>query len=265
MCSGNMSVTRKPRLVGNALCGDDIRHGNIELRHLRYFVAVAEELNFHRAASRRSITQPPLTKQIAGLDEQVGVSLFARERQRIVGLTSASAEFLSEARRSGRGCICRVQRVTLGRLGRLRIGLTSDAATLHLTEIHALFHSRLRKVLVELVELTGSKVLPAPRANTIDLALASEPTDTEGLLSKSRGGKDGALFFLRAIRFAARLRSSPPILLAKLSCWFAHRPKRECSLGGGGSKRSWMGPGLHSGYPTPGRRSCWRAPVRLSH
>ena len=99
MCSGNMSVTRKPRLVGNALCGDDIRHGNIELRHLRYFVAVAEELNFHRAASRLSITQLPLTKQIAGLDEQVGVSLFARERQRIVGLTSAGAEFLSEARR----------------------------------------------------------------------------------------------------------------------------------------------------------------------
>ena len=75
-----------------------------------------------------------------------------------------------------------MQRVTLGRLGRLRIGLTSDAATLHLTEIHALFHSRLRKVLVELVELTGSKVLPAPRANTIDLALASEPTDTEGFV-----------------------------------------------------------------------------------
>ena len=112
-----MSVTRKPRLVGNALCGDDIRHGNIELRHLRYFVAVAEELNFHRAASRLSITQLPLTKQIAGLDEQVGVSLFARERQRIVGLTSASAEFLSEARRilrSGRGCICGVQRAALG-------------------------------------------------------------------------------------------------------------------------------------------------------
>jgi DNA-binding transcriptional LysR family regulator len=77
--------------------------------------------------------------------------------------------------------IGRAQRIALGRSGRLRIGLTSDAATLHLTEILAKFHACLPKVLVELVELTGSKVLPALRANTIDLALASEASDTDGL------------------------------------------------------------------------------------
>ena len=75
----------------------EIRHGNVELRHLRYFVAAAEELNLHRAAHRLEITQPALTKQIAGLEEQMGVSLFARERHRLAGLTAAGTGFLGEA------------------------------------------------------------------------------------------------------------------------------------------------------------------------
>ena len=177
--------TNEPQSARNLRRTDDIRHGNIEFRHLQYFVAVAEELNFHRAAERLNVTQPAVTKQIAVLEEQVGVSLFARERRRLVGLTSAGAEFLAESRRildEVEEAIRSAQRVALGRSGRLRIGLTSDAATLHLTEILARFHARLPKVLVELVELTGSKVLPALRANTIDLALASEAQDTEGFV-----------------------------------------------------------------------------------
>jgi DNA-binding transcriptional LysR family regulator len=169
----------------NPARADDIRHGNVELRHLHYFIAVAEELNFHRAADRLNITQPAVTKQMAVLEEQVGVSLFARERHRLVGLTSAGAEFLAEARRildEVEEAIRRAQRVALGRSGRLRIGLTTDAATLHLTSILEAFHARLPKVLVELVELSGSKVLPALRANTIDLALACEPENTDGFV-----------------------------------------------------------------------------------
>jgi DNA-binding transcriptional LysR family regulator len=177
--------TPEPQSTRNLTRTDDIRHGKIELRHLHYYIAVAEELNFHRAADRLNITQPAVTKQIAVLEEQVGVSLFARERHRLVGLTSAGAEFLAEARcilDEVEEAIGRVQRVGLGRSGRLRIGLTSDAATPHLTSILATFHARLPKVLVELVELPGSKVLPALRANTIDLALASEPQDTAGFV-----------------------------------------------------------------------------------
>jgi DNA-binding transcriptional LysR family regulator len=112
---------------------DGIRHGNVELRHLRYFAVVAEELNLRRAAHRLGITQPALTKQVTGLEEQMGVSLFARERYRLTGLTSAGAEFLAEARQiveQVEDAIRRVQFVALGRSGRLRIGLTDDAATL---------------------------------------------------------------------------------------------------------------------------------------
>lgn len=116
-------------------------------------------------------------------EEQLGVSLFARERHRLVGLTSADAEFLAEARRildEVEEAIRRAQRVALGRSGRLQIGLTSDAATLHLSEILAVFHAHLSKALVEPVELSGSKALPALRANTIDLALACERENTCG-------------------------------------------------------------------------------------
>src|SRR5438876_1586497 len=178
-----MRVSRKPRPPRSTRLPDDIRHGNVELRHLRYFVVVAEELNLRRAADRLEITQPAVTKQVAGLEEQVGVSLFARERHRLTGLTSAGAEFLAEARQileQVEDAIRRVQLVVLGRSGRLRIGLTDDAATLALTAALAAFHARSPNVLVELVELSEPQVLSALRANTVDLALASEPRDADG-------------------------------------------------------------------------------------
>jgi DNA-binding transcriptional LysR family regulator len=173
-----MRVTRKPQTGRSTRLPDGIRHGNVELRHLRYFVVVAEELNLRRAADRLEITQPAVTKQVSGLEEQVGASLFARERNRLTGLTSAGVEFLAEARHileQVADALRHVQLVALGRSGRLRIGLTDDAATLRLTSILAAFHARSPNVLVELVELSGREVLSALRANIVDLALASEP------------------------------------------------------------------------------------------
>ena len=180
-----MRDTRKPASVRRPRSADGIRHGNVELRHLRYFVVVAEELNLRRAAHRLEISQPALTKQVAGLEEQMGVSLLARQRHRLAGLTSAGSEFLAEARRileQVEGTIRHVQLVAHGRSGRLRIGLTDDAATLALTSILAAFHASSPNVLVELVELSDPEVLPALEANTVDLVLASEPRSADGFV-----------------------------------------------------------------------------------
>ena len=175
-----MRVSRKPHSARSTRLPGGIRYGNIELRHLRYFVVVAEELNLRRAANRLEITQPAVTKQVARLEEQMGVSLFARARHRLAGLTSAGSEFLAEARHildQVEDAILSVQLVAHGRSGRLRIGLTDDAATVALTSILAAFHYRSPNVLVELVELAGPEVLAALEANIVDLALASELRD----------------------------------------------------------------------------------------
>jgi DNA-binding transcriptional LysR family regulator len=113
-----MRATRKPQTGRGTRLPDGIRHGNVGLRHLRYFVVVAEELNLRRAADRLEITQPAVTKQISGLEEQVGASLFARERNRLTGLTSAGVEFLAEVRHileQVEDAIRHVQLVALGR------------------------------------------------------------------------------------------------------------------------------------------------------
>ncbi|WP_313084197.1 LysR family transcriptional regulator [Atlantibacter sp.] len=102
---------------------------NIELRHLRYFVAVAEELHFGRAAARLSISQPPLSQQIQILEAQIGAKLLARTN-RSVSLTAAGAQFLTDSRQilsQVEAAAVRAARLHQGETGELRIGFTSSA------------------------------------------------------------------------------------------------------------------------------------------
>src|SRR6202000_1803176 len=99
----------------------------MELRHLRYFVAVAEELHFTRAALRLNIAQPPLSQQIRALEQQLGVQLFVRTR-RSVALTDAGRTLLERSREmlaAAQALPQELQRVARGEVGLLRIGFSS--------------------------------------------------------------------------------------------------------------------------------------------
>lgn len=103
---------------------------NIELRHLHYFIAVAEELNFGRAAERLHIAQPPLTRQIHQLEKELGVELFHRTTRRIE-LTEAGQVYLPEARR----VLAQVQEgatlaqlASRGEVGRVVVGFEGSSA-----------------------------------------------------------------------------------------------------------------------------------------
>lgn len=97
----------------------------MELRHLRYFVAVAEELHFSRAAERLRISPPSLTEQIRDLEQELGASLFTRTK-RNVALTDAGAHFLDEARLTLRQAEHAVHVARLagrGEMGRVEIAM----------------------------------------------------------------------------------------------------------------------------------------------
>lgn len=102
---------------------------DMEFRHLRYFVAVAEERHITRAAERLGLQQPPLSQQIKALEEEVGVRLF-RRLPRGVELTDAGASFFSDAQailRDVDEALNRVKRTARGEQGRLVVGFTSSA------------------------------------------------------------------------------------------------------------------------------------------
>jgi DNA-binding transcriptional LysR family regulator len=153
----------------------------MELRHLRYFVAVAEELHFGRAAERLHIAQPPLSQQIKGLEEELGARLFDRTRRK-VELTHAGRLFLDEARLTLQQAE-RAQRVAIeaeqGLRGRLRIGFVTSASYSVLPTVIRRFRRENPFIDLELIEMTPSRQIKALENREIDAGLLRPPVDSQ--------------------------------------------------------------------------------------
>lgn len=122
------------------------------MRRLRYFVAVAEELHFGRAAARLHVSQSPLSRQIIGLEREIGVRLLERTKHR-VELTAAGEAYLKEARRVLAGdarAVEAARRAARGETGRLVLGFVDCAACGVLPELLKASRERLPDLGVEL-------------------------------------------------------------------------------------------------------------------
>lgn len=143
----------------------------MELRQLRYFVAVAEELHFGRAALRVHIAQPPLSQQIKALEADLGVVLLERTR-RTVALTPAGASFLEQARdileKAGQAAE-QARRVQAGEEGRLAVGFVNPAMDAFLAQAVAAFRGHRPGVGLTLAESPTVDQVEDLRVGRLDL------------------------------------------------------------------------------------------------
>jgi DNA-binding transcriptional LysR family regulator len=202
----------------------------VELRQIRYFIAVAEEGNFSRAAQRLHISQPPLSTQVKGLEEELGAQLF-RRHNRGVSLTAAGSMFLEEMR----AVLSRVDhakelilRAGRGDVGTLRVGFVSIADYSILPAALKRFRSQFPLVEFQLHELTTDAQIRELRAERLDMGIGLAPVqepdlEFQGLLREE--------LVLAAPSGHTSLKASGAIDLRKLAKSSFIVPPRELAPG----------------------------------
>lgn len=149
----------------------------MELRHLRYFLAVAEEMNVHRAARRLNISQPPLSLTIRQLEEEIGVTLFER-KGRGLHITRAGEIFLKRVRailNSAEEAVIEAVQVGQGIAGTLRIGFVSSTVTGILQKSVSVQKRRYPQVNIEMTQSTNKGIPEQIAADEIDIGLLRLP------------------------------------------------------------------------------------------
>lgn len=188
---------------------------DIDLRHLRYFVAVAEELHFGRAAARLGIQQPPLSQQIKYLESVVGHALFTRT-SRSVALTAAGQELLDRARRT----LARVQedlnsvrRIGRGEVGALTVGFAGSAMLTVLPDVIKTYRRSYGDVQLRLLEMATGEGIEHLRDGTVDLCFLRDPGEVDGLVIENLFREP----FVAILPVRHRLAAQQSISVAKLT------------------------------------------------
>ena len=149
----------------------------MELRHLRYFVAVAEDLSFTKAAGKLHLAQPSLTRQIHNLEEELGVRLLNRSKSQVT-LTEEGRSFLADARRIlalATESVLAVQRLSRGEVGQLNISYLSNFDFELLPETLRAFRQSFPHIGLNLFDMTPAEQLRALEARKIDLGFLGLP------------------------------------------------------------------------------------------
>lgn len=161
----------------------------MELRHLRYFVAVAEELNFRKAAERLHIARPPLGVQIRKLEAEVGAALLSRDGRNI-GLTEAGRVFLDRARQTlahANQSVLLARQTAAGQIGHLSIGYTMAAGFRVFPALVPAFRRKWPNVHLTFHDLRISQQIEGLRRDDLDVGFVLLPVpedefDTQELL-----------------------------------------------------------------------------------
>jgi DNA-binding transcriptional LysR family regulator len=161
----------------------------VELRHLRYFVAVAEELHFGHAANRLNTSQPSLSQQIRDLERELKVDLFLRTK-RHVALTPAGQRFLQEARgilSSAERAAGLAREAARGESQKLAVGISPETDWLFLGKALRLFAEHAPSVEIVFQNLTPEAQVNALRLGHIDVGFVGLPLEAEGMVTETTG------------------------------------------------------------------------------
>ncbi len=156
----------------------------IDLRQMKLFVAVAEELHFGRAAARSGMSQPPFSQQVQRIERELGVALLHRTSRRVV-LTPAGVALLAGAREliARRDRIVEtVRRTAIGDAGTLRIGFSASSAVGVLPMIVRQIRATLPDVALQIDDRDGIDIASAVRAGGLDAAIVRGPFSAPGLI-----------------------------------------------------------------------------------
>ncbi len=202
----------------------------MELRHLRYFVAVAEQLHFRHAAEMVHVAQPALSQQIRQLEEEIGVTLFERSRHN-VRLTAAGKAFYENAQailRQANQAIAEARKVEHGEAGTIRTGFVSTAAISVLPDAMKRLREQVPLAEVELNELAAGEQIDGLYREVLDIGFVHAKLAEEDLLETKTVARDR---LIAAVPESSELARHRRIDLRQMASWTAIMPARHSISG----------------------------------